>query len=430
MRDATTSANSRCPGWPVNLEPLPLISLEDSAMRNKARALIAVTATAAVVTTAGCASGPHSLPRLSSSVGMPTICTKTGPVVFAVSGRQDSPAPALTGTMQAAAMTAIDAGAAIGLVDVDGHPHLVAASAFSDPGAGNPTALNQDRMNFLGQIANAVFAIRAASPHVDVLDALDTAGRAVRAACTHGGTIYLSDSGLSETGIMDFRQPGLIEAMPSEVVASLTAEHELPDLKGVAVVLIGIGDTAPPQRPLSIAERDNLTAIWAAIARAGGATSVQIDPAPLSGAAPAGGPPVSLVPVPTVSSVHDPGGTHITMPDLLLFHFNSAILIPAADAVLQPVVGQARRQHLGVAITGYASPEGNADYNIALSERRAIAVRDRLIVLGLPAAQITDVTGVGAAGQSPDSCFVNGHLNEARCALLRRVIVTLSPSRS
>ncbi len=400
-------------------------------MRNKARALIAVTATAAAVTTAGCASGPHSPPRLSSSVGMPAICTKTGPVVFAVSGRQDSPAPVLTGAMQAAAMRAIDAGAAIGLVNVDGHPHLVAASAFSDPGAGNPTALNQDRTNFLGQIASAVFAIRAASPHVDVLDALDTAGRAVRTACTHGGTVYLSDSGLSETGVMDFRQqPGLIEAMPSEVVTSLTAEHELPDLKGVAVVLSGIGDTAPPQHPLSIAERDNLIAIWSAIARAGGATSVQADPAPLSGPAPAGVPPVSLVPVPGVSSVHGSGGTHITMPDLLLFHFNSATLIPAADAILQPIVGQARNQHLGVSITGYASPEGSADYNLALSERRAIAVRDRLIVLGLPAAQITDVTGLGAAGQSPDSCFVNGHLDEARCAPLRRVVVTLSPSRS
>ena len=399
-------------------------------MRNKTRALAAAAAAAAVVAAAGCASEPQPPPSLSSSVGMPAICAKTGPVVFAVSGRQDSPAPALTGTMQAAAIKAIDAGAAIGLVDVDGHPHLVAASAFSDPGAGNSIALNQDRMNFLGQIASAVFAIRAAAPHVDVLDALDTAGRAVRAACTHGGTVYLRDSGLSETGVMDFRQPGLLEAMPSEVVASLTAEHQLPDLQGVAVVLVGIGDTAPPQQPLSIAERDNLAAIWAAIARAGGATSVQIDPAPLSGSAPAGVLPVSLVPVLGVGRVHDSRGTTITVPELLLFHFNSAALIPTANAVLQPIVGQARSQHLRVSITGYASPEGSAGYNIALSERRAIEVRDRLIALGLPAAQITDVAGVGAAGQSLDSCLVKGRFDEARCALLRRVVVKLFPGGS
>ena len=236
-------------------------------MHNKPRALVAAAATVAVMAAAGCASGPLSPPSLSSSVAMPTICGKTGPVVFAVSGRQDSPAPALTGTMQAAAMKAVDIGAAIGLVDVDGHPHLIAASAFSDPDAGNSIALNQDRVNFLGQLASAVAAIRAANPHVDVLDALDTAGRAVRAACSHGGTVYLKDSGLSEIGVMDFRQPGLLEAMPSEIVASLTAEHELPDLKGVAVVLVGVGDTAPPQPPLSIAESNNLIAIWSAIAK-------------------------------------------------------------------------------------------------------------------------------------------------------------------
>jgi outer membrane protein OmpA-like peptidoglycan-associated protein len=400
-------------------------------MRNKTRPLAAAAvAAAAVAAAAGCASGPHPAASLSSSVAMPAICAKTGPVVFAESGRQDSPAPALTGTMQAAATQAIDAGAAIGLVDVDGRPRLAAASAFSDPGAGNSTALNQDRTNFLGQIESAVFAIKAANPHVDVLGALDTAGRAVRAACAYGGTVYLKDSGLSETGVMDFRQPGLLEAMPSEVVASLTAEHELPDLKGIAVVLIGIGDTAPPQQPLSIAERDNLVAIWSAIARAGGATSVQVDPAPLSGPAPAGVPPVSLVPVLAVGRVHGSRGTTITVPDLLLFHFNSAALIPAANNVLQPIAGQARSQHLAVSITGYASPEGSAGYNIALSERRAIAVRDRLIALGLPAAQITHVTGAGAAGHSLDSCLVRGHLDETRCAPLRRVVVMLFPSGS
>jgi OOP family OmpA-OmpF porin len=399
-------------------------------MRNKTSTLVATAAAAAVVATAGCASGPHPPPNLSPSAGMPAICAKTGPVIFAVSGRRDSPAPVLTGTMQAAATKAIDGGAAIGLVDVDGHPHLVAASAFSDPGAGNAIALNQDRMNFLGQIASAVFAIRATNPHVNVLDALDVAGRAAREACTHGGTVYLRDSGLSETGTMDFRQRGLLEAMPSEVVASLRAEHELPDLKGITVVLIGIGDTAPPQQPLSIAQRDNLIAIWSAVARAGGAMSVQIDPAPLSGPAAAAGPSVSLVRVRSVGRVHDSGRTIITVPDLLLFKLNSAALVPTANAILRPIVGQARSQHLGVSITGYASPEGTADYNIALSKRRAIAVRDRLIALSLPAAQITDVTGLGAGGHSLNSCFINGHLDEARCASLRRVVVTLSPSRS
>ena len=69
----------------------------------------------------------------------------------------------------------------------------------------------------------------------------------------------------------------------------------------MTVVLAGVGDTAPPQVPLSISEQDNVIAIWSAIAKAGGATSVRVDPAPLSGPAPAHVPAVLLVPVPASS---------------------------------------------------------------------------------------------------------------------------------
>ena len=120
-----------------------------------------------------------------------------------------------------------------------------------------------------------------------------------------------------------------------------------------------------------------------------------------------------------------------SMPDTLLFRFDSSALIPTADTILQPIAEQARSQHELVTITGYASPDGGTDaYNLALSQRRAIAVRDRLIALGLPASQITQVTGVGTAGQRLNSCLINGQLDEARCELLRRVVITLSLSET
>jgi Ca-activated chloride channel family protein len=117
-----------------------------------------------------------------------------------------------------------------------------------------------------------------------------------------------------------------------------------------------------------------------------------------------------------------------SLPDTLLFLFDSSALIPTADTILQPIAEQARSQHQLVTITGYASPDGGTDaYNLALSQRRAIAVRDRLITLGLPAAQITQVTGVGTAGQRINFCLINGQVDEARCELLRRVVIILSP---
>jgi OmpA-OmpF porin, OOP family len=391
-----------------------------------AAAAIAVLATLA----AGCSSqGPAPDPA-PSSASMPQVCTKAGPVVFAVSGRQNSPAPVMTGAMQSAASTAVREGSAIGLVSIDGRPRLIMAGAFSDPGV-NSLALQAARQNFLNTLTSAVEHTRAAWPHADVLDALNVAGHAIRAACPYGGTIYLEDSGLQETGPVNFRQAGMLGADPADVVSFLARQHELPHLAGITVVLAGIGDTALPQAPLSISQQDNVTAIWSAIAKAGGATSVQVDPAPLGGSAPAHVPAVSLVPVPAVSTMHGPGGTSTTsLPDTLLFYFNSATLVPAADTVLGPLAEQARSDHQLVSITGYASPEGSAAYNIALSKRRAIAVRDRLIALGLPSAQITRVTGLGAAGQSLEYCMVSGELDEARCATLRRVVVTLSPAEA
>ena len=81
---------------------------------------------------------------------MPQICTKSGPVVFIVSGRENSPAPTLTGTMSTAAWTAIEQGSPIGLVDLDGEPRLTMAGA------------------------------RADYPHADVLNALSRIGVPIR----------------------------------------------------------------------------------------------------------------------------------------------------------------------------------------------------------------------------------------------------------
>ncbi len=128
----------------------------------------------------------------------------------------------------------------------------------------------------------------------------------------------------------------------------------------------------------------------------------------------------------TGASAHGSGGSTITT---LLFQFNSAALMPTADSILQPIVKRARDHHLLVSVTGHASPDGGTNtYNTALSDRRANAVRNRLIALGLPAAQIIKVTGVGIAGQRPDACIVGDHLDETICARLRRVIVVLSPA--
>ncbi len=395
-----------------------------------AAAAIAVSALLA----AGCASGqapdPGSPGPAPPSASMPQACTKNGPVVFAVAGRQNSPAPVMTGAMQSAAATAVREGSAIGLVDLDGRPRLIMAGAFRDPGA-NPVALQAAQQHFLSSLTSAVEHTRAAWPHADVLDALNVAGHAIRAACPYGGTIYLEDSGLQETGLVNFRETGMLGAAPADVVSFvvsfLARQHDLPYLAGVTVVLAGLGDTAPPQVPLSISQQDNVTAIWSAIAQAGGATSVRVDLAPLSGPAPAHVPAVLPVPVPQIPLPTIPGaqvaphngGVSYTLSDALRdFAVGSAALTPVAEAALVRIAADIKTRAPGqiITCTGSTDGTGTAAFDLALSKKRASTVCNYLAGQGIN-PRLLRTAGAGKAtptAANPD---------------LRRVIITTAAAR-
>ena len=258
-------------------------------------------------------------------------------------------------------------------------------------------------------------------------DLLATLAAAIKAAPAPARLIVVS-SGLSTSGGFDLRQVGW-DASPASAAAQLKARGLLPDLAGYQVLFSGLGDTAGRQRPLPLPQQTTLARYWEAICQASGAASCSMDdtdrPEPPSHSTI----PVPPVPLPVVTSVTGPRHSTITLPDTLLFPYGSSTLVPSADTILQPIAQRARSQHQLVSITGYASPDGgNHAYNLALSARRANAVRDRLLALGLPARQTGQVTGAGTAGKSRDACLIHGQLDEATCAQLRKVVIVLSPA--
>ena len=243
------------------------------------------------------------------------------------------------------------------------------------------------------------------------------------------GTLLIISSGLSTAGGFDLRLVGW-DANPSSVAAQLKQRGLLPDLAGWRVIFSGLGDTAGRQPPLPLPQQTTLVSYWMAICRAAGAAACQTDqttrPDPLSRSTT----PVPVVPVPAVLSVRGPNGaTGVSVPGDELFAFGSATLLPGADGILAPLAAKARSGHLLVTVTGYASPDGgSAAYNLALSRARALAVRARLVALGLPSGQITRVTGLGTDGKTTQACDVAGQFDEAVCAQLRRVVVLLTHS--
>ena len=78
---------------------------------------------------------------------------------------------------------------------------------------------------------------------------------------------------------------------------------------------------------------------------------------------------------------------------LVHFPFNSAT-IPSEYLPVLDQAGAALKSGK-IEIFGHTDLVGSADYNLALSKRRAQAVEDRLLASGVPAANIIKVEGLG-----------------------------------
>lgn len=395
----------------------------------------ALAAMAAVTLLAACASshsGPSTARNVPGPAAMPPVCTTAGPVVFAVSGRQDSPAPGVTARMQAALQAAVAQNSAIGVVNVDGTPKLVAAGSAGTQDMNSGAAQAYD-VKFANTLDDDIQGIRAATPHADVLDALDVAGSAIRSACSRGGTIFLEDSGLQDVKPLDFRTRGELEALPSAVVSFLSGEGEIPDLAGITVYLVGIGYTAPPQQPLAIGQRSHLRAIWSAVIKAAGGR-VKTDTSPRGNPAPSGVPPVNVITVPVLAAWPAGEGLSVTLPDTGPVGFQANIAKFRDPAAARDALSDIARFLLdnpgaGIELTGTTARWGGDKWDKTLSTWRANAVRSALISLGVRPGQVM-AQGVGwdSPCYEPDG-GPQGPMLEPQAEDNRSVVVTLLPNR-
>jgi outer membrane protein OmpA-like peptidoglycan-associated protein len=350
--------------------------------------------------------------------------------VIAASGTANEPRPGLPGDITQELRSA-------------GQASTAATAYVVDPGTGAATAISLTPRLPDGEVDNGptrgsaldagilriqqVLAGQRAQGPFDLLATITAAVRAVPPPAT----LILVSSGLSTSGALDFRQAGWY-ASPRSLAAQLKSRRLLPSLAGYQVVFSGLGVVDGRQPALPLPQQDTVKSYWMAICRAAAAASCTVDDTSRPILPSRSEIPVPVVAVPRVWTFQGPQHTiSASLPDALLFAFDSAVLLPAADGILQPLVQRARRLHLLVSITGHASPDGGtAAYNLALSKRRAEAVRSRLIALGLPAAWIISVTGAGTAGHGPASCLVHGQVDETICAQLRRVVIAMAPHRN
>jgi outer membrane protein OmpA-like peptidoglycan-associated protein len=376
--------------------------------------LAAIAATTAFVSgLAACSGGPP-----------PAQAHGTDPAAVAVvTGDANSPAAIETPAIEALLNRAFDHNAGFAVVNTGGRPQLFATTLGGT--FGNSDAENAARAE---QVPAAIRALDKVIPATGESDPWTAVSEAI--GWLHdqgGGTLVVENSGLGTTGFLNYRQPGLLEADPADLVAFARAHHELPDAAGIKVILLGVGWTTPPQPALDAPERGNLAGQWAALLTAAG-SQVSIDQTPLTGPAPASAPKVSLVTTTDVSWKPPPGtcGTAFNAAELHFIVGTARLKDPAAAApVVRNVVAELKASHRVATITGTTSSEGGPAINIPLSRKRALATAQLMESMGLPRSQIGQVIGLGShfSGYVPD-IGPNGVLLPGPAAENRQVIIS------
>jgi OmpA-OmpF porin, OOP family len=322
--------------------------------------------------------------------------------VAVVTGDANSPAAIETPTIKTLLNRAFDHNAGFAVVDAGGRPHLFATTLGGT--FGNSDAENAARTE---QVQAAISALDKVIPATGESDPWTAVSEAI--GWLHdqgGGTLLVENSGLGTTGFLNYRQAGLLEADPAELVAFARAHQEEPHAAGIKVILLGIGWTTPPQPALDASERSNLVSQWAALLNAAGA-QVSIDQTPLTDPAPPGAPKVSLVATTQVGWNPPPGtcGTALSTTELHFIVGTAKLQDPAAAAVvLRNVVTELKANHRVATITGTTSSEGGPAINVPLSKERALVTAQLMESMGLPRSQIGQVTGLGShfPGYVPD----------------------------
>ena len=347
----------------------------------------------------------------------------TGAAAFVVGARSNMPAPQLDGRAMGVLDRAVDNQSLAAIVVADGEPSVLGTMSLAVEGA-TSQARKASQDDNRQAVLDGIAAARADGEEADLLMGLELAARTLRSVETLPHEIAVIDSGLSTVAPLDFTQPGLLEADPREVAESLSKQDALPDLEGIEVVFQGLGDTAAPQEPLSIAQRTNLIAIWRAVVETAGG-EVLLEERPLAEETVVGLPDVSVVPVPAGPACV--GATiELTGADVA-FQPDSAEFVDAAAAraVLEPIAEQLVETSATATLTGTTADVGPIEGQRALGLSRAQAVLDELVALGVPGEALTAV-GLGSEfpGYVPDH-HAAGDLLPGPAAANRKVIITL-----
>lgn len=284
----------------------------------------------------------------------------------------------------------------VSVVIADGSPHLAAQYANERPAKSIDHAKRQQlARSATDTVLPQLAALEAETGEIDTLGAIHVAVNALRGSGLTEQTLVIADSGLSTAGLLDFTAENLLEADPDLVAEALQDRNALPDLRGISVWVLGLGQTCGSQIRPDAETQARLTALWTAVLQEGEPKSLTVDPTPLPGQAPAETLPF-CTPVPLVTErlvLDTPEGNPIGTDPIRLssirFRSDESEFLDrtAALEALTPIGAYlAAHPETAVCLAGMTASAGGTGETLSLA--RAQACRDLLLELGASETQI------------------------------------------
>ena len=337
----------------------------------------------------------------------------------------------------------------VSVISIDGKPDLIAADLYAVPERyrdGNPQLLMEMAHKKTANLLNGLTQVRANDPEVDTLEALRLAVRTLESAPDNSEKVILVlDTGLSTTGLLDFRN-NLISAEPQAIANLLTEKQAIPDFSGITVKWQQLGDVHSPQPILTPAQVKKLEEIWkAVIEKTGGvfeSSRAVANPGCVGGELPTVSvvelppeAPVVFDPVDVKRAVIQPKKTVEVSDDVfnqprflsseqVRFVGDSDVYLDpkAAIEAIKPIAEyMAENSSFTMLLIGTTAGDDHNDYSINLSNDRANAVRRTLVSLGVEEKRILTL-GLGSA----DPWHIYGVGKSGELAAQNRKVVLLS----
>ncbi|AHH97321.1 OmpA family protein [Kutzneria albida] len=368
--------------------------------------------------TCGCAPAPSTVQPVTPA--SPCPLSNSAPLAVAVGARANVPKPKLPPEVQDLMRAAAKNHQRLTLIRVDGQPRIVFDQA-PPPTAGNPEAEKQAVTSYLAAAQSAFGKqITAVSPQADVLTALSVGARTTQP----GGTVVLVDSGLQTVAPLDFAKDGLLQANPAEVAKYLTEGRLLPDLHGRTVLLVGLGNTAPPQPVLDNNLRAKVVDTWKAVAEASGACVVTIAQGNTDKSV-GDKPEVAVVAPPPAPAPQLCGTVELGERDNISFNADTDTFRDpqAARETLRKFAEVLRDGRHRAELIGTTATDGPMAGRVELSMRRAEAVKAVLVEFQVAADHLT-ARGVGTdwpghlADVGPDGRLLPGPAGQNRKVIM------------